>query len=162
MLLDLQTFVITKHTAIAPEYLAPVQIYNTTNWILANFKISSLNNCLLWYHCLAFTGSKRVSMFLNILSKKMQYYFTLQSDMKNSDATFSHCNCYSTKNPPESNFKTKTDEFLALAISLTMLINKLNFNICVTQQIRLWITDLCSLKIYFFLHMRLINYGHFQ
>lgn len=101
-------------------------------------------------------------MFLNILSKKMQYYFTLQSDMKNSDATFSHCNCYSTKNPPESNFKTKTDEFLALAISLTMLINKLNFNICVTQQIRLWITDLCSLKIYFFLHMRLINYGHFQ
>lgn len=58
--------------------------------------------------------------------------------MKNSEATFSHYNCYSTKNSPESNFKTKIDEFLALAISLTMVINKLNFKVCVMQKIRLW------------------------
>lgn len=48
-------------------------------------------------------------MILNILLKKMQYYFTLHSVMKNSDAPFSHYNCHSTKNPPESNFKTKID-----------------------------------------------------
>lgn len=85
----------------------------------------------------------------------MHYYFTLHRAMQNSEATFSHYNSYSTKNPPESHFKTKIEGFLEWAISFTMVINKLHFKVFVMQKIRLWITDPCCLK-------KLINYARFQ
>lgn len=59
----------------------------------------------------------------------------LHSAMKKSDATFSHCNCYSTKIPPEQNVKNKISEFQALAISFNMVIIKWNFKAFVMQNV---------------------------
>lgn len=116
MLLDLQGFVITKHTAIAPNYSTLV-MSNTTNWILANSKVSSLNNCLLWHCCLASVGFKIVlndfeysvgkKKKRNIRNTVLVYTMMMEMMSKIQMTLFHHIIVTVQKNPHEANFKTK-------------------------------------------------------